>query len=65
MALPESLGKLAHLTHLDLRGNKLVAVPASLQDLPSLEKVDLRWNKIPTFPEWLQRLEQQGCTVYR
>ncbi|HAT46070.1 MAG TPA: hypothetical protein DCS90_13295, partial [Ktedonobacter sp.] len=53
-----------HLTHLDLRANKLVSLPASIGDLTNLVKLDVRWNKLSSFPEWLQRLEERGCTVF-
>ena len=35
-ALPESVGGLASLTHLDLRANRLTALPSSLAELPLL-----------------------------
>jgi Leucine-rich repeat (LRR) protein len=65
MALPESLGNLTRLTHLDLRGNKFVSLPAHIGDLAHLEKLDVRWNKLASLPAWLQRLEQRGCTVFK
>jgi Leucine-rich repeat (LRR) protein len=64
-ALPESLGNLRSLTHLDVRANRLISLPASIGDLAHLEKLDVRWNKLSSLPEWLQRLEQRGCTVFR
>src|SRR5712692_962169 len=63
-SLPESLGRLTRLTHLDARANRLISLPASIGDLTHLEKLDLRWNKLSSLPEWLQRLEQRGCTVF-
>ncbi len=63
-SLPESLGNLTRLTHLDARANRLISLPASIGDLTHLEKLDLRWNKLSSLPEWLQRLEQRGCTVF-
>jgi hypothetical protein len=62
-ALLESVGRLASLTHLDLRSNRLRALPDSLADLAKLEKLDLRWNKLTRLPGWIEQLERRGCTV--
>jgi hypothetical protein len=49
---------------LDLRGNPLAALPESIAELPALGKLDLRVTTL-TPPGWLDRLEAQGCLVYR
>ena len=63
--IPEEIGSLGGLTHLDLRANRLTSLPESIGDLPNLEKLDLRWNRLSAIPPWMDRLEQRGCFVLR
>jgi hypothetical protein len=63
-SLPESIGGLKELRHIDLRGNPLTHLPSSIAVLPQLDKLDLRWVSMPV-PEWLPNLEARGCLVYR
>ena len=62
-ALPEWIGGLPELIHLDLRGNRLLHLPPSLADLPKLQKLDLRWNKLVSDGGVPARLEERGCVV--
>jgi len=64
MSLPESLGRLPRLRHLDVRNNRLATIPESLIESPALEKLDLRWNKLTFPPAWLESLRGRGGVVY-
>ncbi|MFJ2022070.1 leucine-rich repeat domain-containing protein [Streptomyces nodosus] len=61
--MPDSVGALTELTHLDLRNTRLTQLPDVVATLPSLEKLDLRWNVLDTVPPWLDDLELRGCVV--
>jgi hypothetical protein len=63
-SLPESLGMLKELRHIDLRGNPLTGLPAAMAKLPRLEKLDFRWVATLEPPAWIADLEAQGCAVY-
>ena len=65
MALPDSIGMLRELRHLDLRGNPLAYLPEAIAGLPRLEKLDLRWVEKLIAPPWFPDLEARGCLVYR
>lgn len=56
--MPESLGNLPALTHLDLNNNQLTPLPASLSNLAALEGLVLRGNQSIRLPEWLGEREQ-------
>ncbi len=62
-ALPASIGSLARLCTLDLRGNQFDELPDTLLELP-LTKLDLRWNPLRGRPRWLDELARRGCRVY-
>jgi hypothetical protein len=56
--VPETLGNLAQLTHLDLHKNKLTAVPETLGNLAQLTHLDLDQNKLTAVPDALGNLVQ-------
>jgi hypothetical protein len=62
--LPDAIGALRELRHLDLRGNPLTHIPASLLMLPRLEKLDLRWVACESFRDVIAQVEVRGCVVY-
>src|SRR5690348_7423729 len=51
--LPDSLGRLTGLRHLDLAGNQLAALPAALGNLAQLQRLYLEANRLAALPEWL------------
>lgn len=55
-ALPESLGQLSNLQHVDVTGNQLTALPASLGSLIQLRKLYLDENQLTSLPESLGNL---------
>jgi hypothetical protein len=63
--LPQTIGQLSELRHLDLRGNPIESLPAAAAELPRLEKLDLRWVDSFRLPEWSRTLEERGCVIYR
>jgi Leucine-rich repeat (LRR) protein len=61
--LPEEIGMLAELTHLDLRATHLARLPEGMDGLRRLEKLDLRWTNLHSLPPWLAALRERGCRV--
>jgi Leucine-rich repeat (LRR) protein len=61
--LPESVGWLPRLRHLDVRNNRLVGLPESLGEARSLEKLDVRWNGL-SVAGWSVGFEGRGGVVY-
>src|SRR5712692_1364493 len=55
-SLPESLGQLTHLQHLDVTGNQLTALPESLGNLLHLEKMHADRNQLTALPATLCQL---------
>ena len=55
-SLPESLGQLTHLQHLDVTGNQLTALPESLGNLLHLKKLYVDENQLMALPESLGNL---------
>ena len=51
--LPESIGKLTHLTSLNLSDNQLTTLPDSLGQLTQLTELNLSKNQLASPPEWL------------
>jgi internalin A len=56
--LPESLGQLTRLQHLDLSGNRLMQLPESLGQLTQLQRLELSRNQLTELPESLGQLTQ-------
>ncbi|MBN3315372.1 PIDD1 protein, partial [Atractosteus spatula] len=55
-SLPDSLGSLCLLTHLDLSFNQLASLPACLRALPRLSHLLLGCNALSSLPDWLGAL---------
>jgi WD40 repeat protein/Leucine-rich repeat (LRR) protein len=55
-ALPASLGGLAGLTHLNLRGNSLAALPPEIGGLTGLTTLDVGQNRLTTLPPEIGQL---------
>jgi hypothetical protein len=55
-SLPASLGTLAHLRALSLRGNHLAALPPALGGCSQLVELDVRDNQLAALPEELSQL---------
>ncbi|XP_069037614.1 p53-induced death domain-containing protein 1 isoform X1 [Lepisosteus oculatus] len=55
-SLPDSLGSLCLLTHLDLSFNQLASLPACLRALPRLSHLLLGRNALSSLPDWLGAL---------
>ncbi|KAK6127570.1 hypothetical protein DH2020_038688 [Rehmannia glutinosa] len=54
--LPESIGGLLNLLHLNLRGNQLTSLPATISRLVRLQELDLSSNGLPVLPETIGSL---------
>ncbi|MDJ0516045.1 MAG: COR domain-containing protein, partial [Trichodesmium sp. MO_231.B1] len=54
--LPESIGNLTKLEHLDLTGNQLKNLPESIGNLTKLEHLDLTGNQLKNLPESIGNL---------
>ena len=54
--LPESIGNLAALTELDLRGSSVAALPESIGNLAALTKLDLQSCELTVLPESIGNL---------
>ena len=52
--VPDSVGRLGHLTSLVLKSNKLTALPDTLNSLTSLKLLDVSNNKISSLPSLSQ-----------
>lgn len=50
-ALPDGLGDLADLVHLDVSGNRLAALPDAIGGLANLNVLDARNNRLATVPD--------------
>ncbi|KAF7809994.1 plant intracellular Ras-group-related LRR protein 5-like [Senna tora] len=48
--LPVSIGKLSHITELDLSENRIMALPSTIEDLKALTKLDLHSNQLINLP---------------
>jgi leucine-rich repeat protein SHOC2 len=55
-SLPFSIGKLTHLTCLDLRDNQLTSLPASIGNLTNLTHLDLQRNQLASLPVSIDNL---------
>ena len=55
-AIPDWIGSLQRLKHLDLDGNRLTAIPPSVGRLEQLRTLDLRGNMISAVPDALAAL---------
>ena len=53
-AVPDSVGRLGHLTSLVLKSNKLTELPDSLNSLTNLKLLDVSNNKISRLPSLSQ-----------
>lgn len=56
--LPEGIGKLTQLKHLELKKNELTCLPKSISKLVNLEYLDLSENQICYLPESIGNLTQ-------
>ena len=56
ITLPESIGNLAALTTLDLRGTQVSALPESIRGLTALTTLDLRGTQVTAVPESIGNL---------
>lgn len=56
--LPENIGELKDLTHLDLSENELTSLPESIGNLKKLETLILAENKLTTLPESIRNLKK-------
>lgn len=57
VALPDSIGRLAGLRELSLRGNAIAVLPGSIGALAKLRVLDLRGNRLDGLPETLRPLD--------
>lgn len=55
-SLPLDIGKLTHLTCIELRGNQLTSLPASIGNLRKLTHLDLRSNQLSSLPASIDNL---------
>jgi leucine-rich repeat protein SHOC2 len=55
-SLPLDIGKLTHLTCIELRGNQLTSLPASIGNLQKLTHLDLRSNQLSSLPASIDNL---------
>ncbi|MBD3341634.1 MAG: hypothetical protein GF353_21195 [Candidatus Lokiarchaeota archaeon] len=56
-SLPESIGFLTNLKHLDLSHNYFSILPEEFKHLDSLKTIDLSWNDFHEFPFTLSKIE--------
>jgi Leucine-rich repeat (LRR) protein len=63
--LPDSIGKLNNLTHLNLRFTLLNALPETIGNLTKLEYLWMQTSCWVTMAEESMRFVPSGCTVYR
>jgi Leucine-rich repeat (LRR) protein/GTPase SAR1 family protein len=56
--LPDSIGQLTQLLHLDLGQNHLIVLPESIGQLTLLESLHLAVNRLTTLPESIGQLSQ-------
>ena len=57
-SLPESIGQLEQLSHLDLQSNQLTSLPESIGQLQQLSYLDLQSNQLTSLPECIGQLQQ-------
>lgn len=57
VCIPDWIGSLSELEHLDLHNNNLEEIPESFGNLYNLKSLDLGSNKIKTLPKTISRLQ--------
>lgn len=56
--LPDSIGELPQLSHLDLAWSSLTKLPTSIGDLSKLKKLTIEWNHLTSLPTTIGNLSE-------